>query len=198
MVLAGIVGLGLVLMVLSAPFLPPLRVLVALGLILAGVVILKWRSFIRIYASAQFALEELLQDSPPPIPAEPPPPMPPLLRQAQLELIVVTPVHSDEGNDLSGESGLVLLDEFEEGRHEGRPLEVSRVFTRHPEVSAVVRELISDIDATGALDGDQTLRSQCREGTGNGGTSHFEVLHQLIVGRQFRARFPLSRQDLGS
>jgi len=57
-VIAGSAGLVLFIMLLSSAILPSRNVLVVLALVLIAATILLWRSFIRIYSKAQFALRE--------------------------------------------------------------------------------------------------------------------------------------------
>lgn len=61
---AGIVGLVLLTLVLSSALLPPLNVLIVLTFLVAAVGWVQWRSFVRIYAKAQFDLEEALSETP--------------------------------------------------------------------------------------------------------------------------------------
>jgi monovalent cation:H+ antiporter-2, CPA2 family len=61
---AGVVGVAQLLLLLSSAILPSLEVLVLLILILAGLAFLWRRAFIRIYAKAQFALEETFSKPP--------------------------------------------------------------------------------------------------------------------------------------
>src|SRR6185369_12144934 len=67
--LAGAIGMGLLLLVLSAALLPSWRMLLVLLLVVAAVTALLWRSLIRIYSKAQVALEETLAQ--PPLPRYP-------------------------------------------------------------------------------------------------------------------------------
>ena len=86
--LAGAVGMGLLVLVLSAALLGSWRILVALLLVVAAVAALFWRGLIRVYSKAQFALEQTLAQPPPPR-REPPGPLPGLLREANLETVNV-------------------------------------------------------------------------------------------------------------
>ncbi len=83
--LAGAIGMGLLLLVLSAALLPSWNILIVLLLVIAAVAALFRRSLIRIYSKAQIALEETLAQ-PPPRP-EPPAPLPGMLREADLETV---------------------------------------------------------------------------------------------------------------
>ena len=92
--ITGFVILGLSVLLMSSAFLPPGPVLVSLVLWGAGLGLLLWRRFERMYAKAQVALTETLtrphdqhhadgHDAPAPAP------LPPLLREAELETVVV-------------------------------------------------------------------------------------------------------------
>jgi len=63
---AGIVGLVLLTLVLSSALLPPLNVLIVLTFLVAAVGWVQWRAFVRIYAKAQFDIEEALSETPAP------------------------------------------------------------------------------------------------------------------------------------
>jgi CPA2 family monovalent cation:H+ antiporter-2 len=66
---AGVAGLGLLTLVLSSALLPPRNILIVLTLLIAAVAWAEWRAFVRIYAKAQVALEEVWaqpHDSPEP------------------------------------------------------------------------------------------------------------------------------------
>jgi CPA2 family monovalent cation:H+ antiporter-2 len=63
-VIAGSAGLVLFVMLLSSAILPSWNVLVVLALVLLAATVLLWRSFIRIYSKAQFALRETFEQSP--------------------------------------------------------------------------------------------------------------------------------------
>ncbi len=63
LLVAGVFLVGLMILTLSYALLPPWPVLIALLLIVALSTFIFWRSFIRVYASAQFALGETLQQS---------------------------------------------------------------------------------------------------------------------------------------
>jgi len=60
----GIVGLVLLTLVLSSALLPPSNVLIVLTLLVAAVGWVQWRSFVKIYAKAQFDIEEALSETP--------------------------------------------------------------------------------------------------------------------------------------
>ncbi|HEX5218633.1 MAG TPA: cation:proton antiporter [Verrucomicrobiae bacterium] len=90
--IAGTVALGLFTLVLSSTLLPPLPVLLVLLVIVGLIAWLLWRSFIKVYSKAQVALQETFAQ-----PADPPPTdtshiaKPSLLRDADLETVVLTP-----------------------------------------------------------------------------------------------------------
>jgi CPA2 family monovalent cation:H+ antiporter-2 len=86
---AGAVGLGLLLLVLSAALLPSWKILIVLLPVVAAVTVLFWRSLIRIYSKAQIALQETLTQ-PPPSRQPSRPPLPPVLRDADLETVQIT------------------------------------------------------------------------------------------------------------
>jgi len=106
-VLAGAVGMGLVLLVLSAALLPSWNILIVLLLIVAAVTVLGWRGMIRIYSKAQIALEETLTQPPPERP-QPPAALPGLLREADLETATIAP-GSPAAGKLIGELQLRTL-----------------------------------------------------------------------------------------
>jgi CPA2 family monovalent cation:H+ antiporter-2 len=106
-VLAGTVGMGLLLLVLSAALLPTWNILIVLLLIIAAITVLGWRGLIRIYSKAQIALEETLAQPPPPRP-QPPATLSGLLREADLETVAISP-GSPAVNKLIGELQLRTL-----------------------------------------------------------------------------------------
>ena len=61
----GMVVIGLYVLLLGATLLPPMKVLVPLLIVVALITWLLWRSFIKLYSTAQVALQETL-DQPPP------------------------------------------------------------------------------------------------------------------------------------
>jgi CPA2 family monovalent cation:H+ antiporter-2 len=86
---AGVIALGLFVLVLSSALLPTFNVLLALlGLILL-ITVLLWRSFIRVYAKAQVALQETFAQTPAPFPGRDPA-LPSLLREANLQAVTIT------------------------------------------------------------------------------------------------------------
>lgn len=88
--LAGAVGLGLLVLVLSSPLLPPLEVLLVLLLVVALVMWAWWRAFVRWYSKAQVALIETFE-SPPPARPESTTQFFRLLSHAQLRVVLVDP-----------------------------------------------------------------------------------------------------------
>jgi CPA2 family monovalent cation:H+ antiporter-2 len=87
--LGGLFGLFMLGLSLSAPLLPPLRIFIVL-LVLAGLLtFLLWRSAIKIYAKAQYALHETLNQTPMERPVAAPAPLPNLLRNADLQVITL-------------------------------------------------------------------------------------------------------------
>jgi CPA2 family monovalent cation:H+ antiporter-2 len=90
LVIAGVAALGLLLLVISSAILPPWPVMVVLLAGVIGIAVLMWKSFIQIYARAQFALGETLTrpyDEPPP--AAPRPELG-LLQDAKLETVLIS------------------------------------------------------------------------------------------------------------
>jgi CPA2 family monovalent cation:H+ antiporter-2 len=85
---AGIIGLGLFVLVLSSTILPTFKVLLVLLALLVLITLLLWRSFIRVYAKAQVALQETFKQTPTPRPVESTP-LPPLLREADLQAVTL-------------------------------------------------------------------------------------------------------------
>jgi CPA2 family monovalent cation:H+ antiporter-2 len=88
--IAGTVGLGLFVLVLSSTLLPPWNVLLVLLVVIALIAWLLWRSCIKVYAKAQIALQETFAQPPEPRydPAQIARPM--QLRDADLESVVLT------------------------------------------------------------------------------------------------------------
>ncbi len=89
--IAGTVGLGLFVLVLSSTLLPPLNVLIVMLVIVGLIAWLLWRSFIKVYSKAQVALLETFAQAPTPRfdPAQVA--IPSLLRDADLETITLAP-----------------------------------------------------------------------------------------------------------
>jgi CPA2 family monovalent cation:H+ antiporter-2 len=86
--LAGAVGLGLLVLVLSAALLPSWRILVALLLVVAAVTALFWRTLIRIYSKGQVALEETF-NQPPPVSFHEAPPLAAVLKEAEIQSVTL-------------------------------------------------------------------------------------------------------------
>lgn len=88
--IAGTVGLGLFVLVLSSTLLPPLPVLLVLLVIIGLVAWRLWSSFIKVYSKAQFALQETFAQQPAPRHDTAQIAKPSLLRDADLETITLT------------------------------------------------------------------------------------------------------------
>jgi CPA2 family monovalent cation:H+ antiporter-2 len=86
---AGAIGMGLHLLVLSAAVLPSWRILIVLLLVLAAITALLWRDFIRVYSKAQFALEETFSQPPPSRHEQPPAALAGLLKEAEIVTLTV-------------------------------------------------------------------------------------------------------------
>src|SRR5438552_3504579 len=86
---AGIVALGLYVLALSSAVLPPLKVLLLLLIVVGLVTALLWRSFIKIYARAQVALEQTFARPSSPRHEPAPAPLPAILRDANLDTVSV-------------------------------------------------------------------------------------------------------------
>lgn len=88
--IAGTVTLGLFVLVLSSTLLPPLNVLLVLLVISGFIAWLLWRSFIKVYAKAQVALMETFAQAPAPRHDTAQIVKPSLLRDADLETVILT------------------------------------------------------------------------------------------------------------
>jgi len=88
--IAGTVALGLFVLVLSSALLPTFNVLMVLLAIVALITWLLWRSFIKVYSKAQFALQETFAQLPAPRHAPAPAALPSLLREADLVTVTVS------------------------------------------------------------------------------------------------------------
>ena len=88
--IAGTVTLGLFVLVLSSTLLPPLNVLIVLLVISGFIAWLMWRSFIKVYAKAQIALQETFAQAPAPRHDTAQIAKPSLLRDADLETVILT------------------------------------------------------------------------------------------------------------
>jgi CPA2 family monovalent cation:H+ antiporter-2 len=86
---AGALGMGLHLLVLSSALLPSWRILIVLLLVLAAVTALLWRDFIKVYSKAQFALEETFSQPPPSRHEPPPAALAGLLKEAEIVALTV-------------------------------------------------------------------------------------------------------------
>jgi CPA2 family monovalent cation:H+ antiporter-2 len=86
---AGALGMGLHLLVLSSALLPSWRILIVLLLVLAVITALLWRNFIKVYSKAQFALEETFSQPPPSRHEHPPVALAGLLREAEIVALTV-------------------------------------------------------------------------------------------------------------
>jgi len=95
--IAGVVLMSLYVLALSSTLLPSLEILLILILILALVTWLLWRSFVKIYSHAQFALRETLSQEPPPTAAVAPAQQAALLREVNLETVEILPDASAAG-----------------------------------------------------------------------------------------------------
>jgi CPA2 family monovalent cation:H+ antiporter-2 len=89
--IAGLVVLGLTILVLSSALLPPFKVMIVLLAVVALIAWLLWRSFIKIYSKAQFALRETLAQPPAPRHHHEPAPLPSILKEADLETVAIAP-----------------------------------------------------------------------------------------------------------
>lgn len=87
---AGVIGLGLFLLLMSSTLLPSGRPSLLLILIIACTAALLWRTFVRIYSRAQAALHETFSGPPPPRHAAEPSLLAGLLKQAQIEILTVS------------------------------------------------------------------------------------------------------------
>jgi CPA2 family monovalent cation:H+ antiporter-2 len=87
--ITGAVVLGLFVLLLGSALLPSRKVLIVLLLILGFLTWLSWRSFVRIYARAQSALQETFAHAPAPRPQEAPAALQSLLREADLETMTI-------------------------------------------------------------------------------------------------------------
>lgn len=89
--IAGTIGLGLLLLLLSSPLLPSGKILVPLLLIVVAVAALMWRKFIRIYSKAQASLEETFAQPPAPRHHEAPTQLFGMVKKAQIRTVLLTP-----------------------------------------------------------------------------------------------------------
>jgi len=87
--IAGTIGLGLFVLVLSSTLLPPLNVLLVLLVIIGLIAWRLWSSFIKVYSKAQIALQETFAQPPEPRHDTAQIAKPSLLRDADLETVIV-------------------------------------------------------------------------------------------------------------
>jgi len=87
--IAGTLGLGAFVLMLSSTVLPSLNLMIILLIIVALTTWLLWRSFIKIYSRAQIALEETFAQQPPPRPLVAPAALQSMLRHADLETVTL-------------------------------------------------------------------------------------------------------------
>jgi len=87
--ISGTIGLGLFVLVLSSALLPALNVLIVLLAIVAFLTWLLWRTFIKVYSKAQFALQETFAQPPATRPEHVTPALPSLLRETDLATVTV-------------------------------------------------------------------------------------------------------------
>ncbi len=88
--LAGVIGMGILVLLLSAPILPSWKIGLVLFLIIATVAIFLWSSLIRIYSKAQIALQYTLNEAPTPYSIAPAP-LANLLKEARIETVEIFP-----------------------------------------------------------------------------------------------------------
>jgi len=100
-VTAGSAGLALFILLLSTAILPSPNTLLIAALVFIVAAVLLWGAFSRLYARAQLALRETLAQQPPPRHDELPATLPPLLRDAQLELVKISENSPADGKTIS-------------------------------------------------------------------------------------------------
>jgi CPA2 family monovalent cation:H+ antiporter-2 len=93
----GMILFGIYVLVLSSALMPSWETLLILLVLLGIVTALFWRSFIKIYARAQFALQETLTQQPPSDEEKSSRSLPPLLRDADLQTVVIQPTSPAAG-----------------------------------------------------------------------------------------------------
>jgi len=103
--IAGCLGLVPFVLVLSSAILPSRNVLIVLALIIAAAVVMLRRKFIHLYSRAQAALHETLAETPAPHHEPVAPVLPSLMREAELNLVTISPASPAAGR-LIGELGL--------------------------------------------------------------------------------------------
>lgn len=94
---AGVIGLGLWVLVLSSALLPGGQISLGLVLIIGAVAALLWRTFIRVYSRAQISLQETFAQPPPSRHAEPPNPLAGMMKAAQVETFTLAAGSSGAG-----------------------------------------------------------------------------------------------------
>jgi CPA2 family monovalent cation:H+ antiporter-2 len=88
-VTVGTLAVGIAVLLLSTVLQPPARLLVFLVPVIGLLTVLLWKRFVRVYARAQVALHETLSQPPVERHPAPPAPLPAILRDAQLETVVL-------------------------------------------------------------------------------------------------------------
>ncbi len=86
---AGVLGLTIFTMILSAALLPPAKILTALALIVGGAALIFWNAFVKVYAKAQIALREAMAPASPKQKPKRPDRM--LPREAELATVTLKP-----------------------------------------------------------------------------------------------------------
>lgn len=100
--IAGCAAIFLFILVLSSAILPSRNLLIVLAGVLVVMTIVLWRLLVRVHTKAQFALYETLNEAPLPHPAHAEAPaLPPLLRQAELLTLHITPTSAAMGKTLA-------------------------------------------------------------------------------------------------
>jgi len=87
--IAGVIGLGVFVFMLSSTLLPSRNVMILLLLIVAATTWWHWRAFVKIYSRAQIALEETFAQPPAPRPQGPPAALQSLFREADVETVIL-------------------------------------------------------------------------------------------------------------
>ncbi len=93
--IAGVICLGLLVIVLSSGLLPSWRILIVLLVCIAIVTVLLWRNLIKVYSKAQIALEETFAEMPEPLHS--PAPLAGILKEAQLASVTIAHGSSAQG-----------------------------------------------------------------------------------------------------
>jgi CPA2 family monovalent cation:H+ antiporter-2 len=99
--IAGMIALGLFVLVLSSALLPTFNVLLVLLGLIVLITMRLWRSFIKVYAKAQVALQETFAQTPAPFHVGSTA-LPPLLREADLQAVTLA-LDSPAAGKLIGE-----------------------------------------------------------------------------------------------